>query len=235
MIDLQKSGNNSLLTAGKNALSAVTFNAPGIGDTDPVTNPGSYRAYNFDTQGDVIHQSGGYKLGQSVTLAVGPSRSQELGDFIKGWGASRSGLRAAIITGAGNFAHDLLAAHTIKNFWGANNLYNNSPGYFNSNPGQAADTAALWFQLYGGSGVSGTGGLNLTGNNITLSDSGGNTITFSAGRVPGRAAHLGKSGQTARCRCFIDLDSVGGAPSRLLMRLDVRGQNIRSTPGDLLP
>ena len=55
-------------------VSAVTFNAPGIGGY-PVGS-GAYDVLNVYTQGDVIHLAGGAQLGRSMEIGAGPDNSK---------------------------------------------------------------------------------------------------------------------------------------------------------------
>ena len=178
MIALEQDQNST--SAFRNSLSGVAFNAPGVTLSDPVANAQSYNFYNFNAQGDIVHRAGGAQLGQSVTLAVGPTPAQETSDFLNGWNLSKYGVRTGIIAGSTNLIHDWLAAHTINNFWGVNAAFGNTPGYFNTNSSQGLESAAHWFQFHAGSGVSGNGGLTLNGNTASLSDSAGDTMQSTA-------------------------------------------------------
>ena len=81
----------------RTALSTVTFNAPGLPAWVLGTNSAvSYNAYNFNTQGDVIHDFGGTQIGQSTSLAAGPSAAQEWTDFQNGL---KQGLSFGVIAG----------------------------------------------------------------------------------------------------------------------------------------
>lgn len=63
--------------------SAVTFQAPGL--AVGFANPGSYSILNLYNQGDVIHDVG-RALGQSNSIAAGPSTTQEMAFAAAGFG-----------------------------------------------------------------------------------------------------------------------------------------------------
>ena len=84
MVNLLDPQNQTLSPAARSALTTVTFNAPGLSPSDlQGTDPLSYNAYNFNTQSDWVHLARGTQLGQSRTIAEGPTLTQEFNDFKK--------------------------------------------------------------------------------------------------------------------------------------------------------
>lgn len=180
----------------KTNLTTVTFNAPAV-PAWLLTLAGSltgnsYNAYNFFMQGDIIHDAGGFvHLGQSTTVAVGPNAQQLYQTYLDN---NPAVAQLALVDPQGAFAEFLPAlakswltsAHTITNFVGTNQYFNDQIGFFSANPSLGAMTAAQYFSEFGkGSplpltqlSVSPEGG-------VVLGDGTGNTVTLTPTAVGG--------------------------------------------------
>jgi Mbeg1-like len=95
--------------------SAVVFNAPGITNAYFNGIASNYNAYSFDTQGDIINGAGGVHLGQTATINVGPSATDEWQAFKTGFG-NATALLASLYLGTKSIAAVVLQAHSMDNF-----------------------------------------------------------------------------------------------------------------------
>ena len=150
-----------------NSISAVTFNAPGIGGYtyDPAI---TYNVTNFYDQGDAIHLAGGTHLGNQIMLPAGPNTSK----LSLGVPAAITGGPIGLFGLLGIALWDVLGpAHSINTIIAYLQGTNPTLG---SLPASLADTATA------PSGVSGAPTLSVNPDgSLTLTDVSSNSVTLS--------------------------------------------------------
>ena len=209
--------NSGLLSSSAQAsLSTVTFNAPGLPAWLLLSRSASSytNAYNFNTQGDIIHLFGGTQIGQSTTVAVGPTASQEWDDFGSIFtSGDPNGTDVGLNVGAADTLYNdwINEAHAFSNFIGTNTNYNNQPGLFTANPTLGADTAAQFFQAGQGISPSPLISVNSSGA-MTLSDGSGDSFSLTPSGATSFSASLSvASGTNLGAANVAGLESEAGA------------------------
>ena len=164
----------------------MTFNAPGLPPWLLASRALSSfpNAYNFNAQGDIVHLFGGAvpgvlsQIGQSATVAVGPTAAQEWSDAaaVLTSTATDSVNDGVTATSAALIFNDWLGlAHPLSNFVGTNP--SGLPGLFSGNPTLGAETAEQFFSL--GQGISSSPQITVSPSNVmNLSDTAGDSLSI---------------------------------------------------------
>ncbi len=152
-------------------VSAVTFDSPGIGGY-PYNATTAYNVTNLYTQGDAIHLAGGVHLGTSVMLPAGPNTSSLALDSPLAVATGPAGVFGLL----GTALWDVLGpAHAMQTVIGY--LQNTNSALGNLNSGAVGSIPSL---LPGTIPTGPVMRVNPNGS-LTLTDAGGNGVTFDTG------------------------------------------------------